>query len=96
MSVRSIAILHCHADAEEAFELELKKLVEASASDEGYIKYEIFQYQDKPYKYVLLDEWRDAEAFEAHQSTAHYKHFMRVVPVLLEQPLEFHYVSHLV
>ncbi len=96
MSVRSIAILHCQADAEEAFELELKKLVESSAADDGYIAYEIFQYQDKPYKYVLTDEWRDEEAFEAHQASAHYKHFMRVVPVLLEQPLEFHRVARLV
>jgi quinol monooxygenase YgiN len=86
MSVKLIAILHCHADAEEAFEQELKRLVEASVTDEGCLRYELYQYKDEPCTYIIMDEWRDEEMVKAHQEATHYKHFMRVSTVLLAQP----------
>lgn len=87
MSTKVVAILHCNTDAEEAFELELKKLVEASLLDEGCIKYELYQYQHENCRYIVIEEWQDEQALKKHQEAPHYKHFGRVSPVLLaEQP----------
>ena len=83
MSLKVIAILHCHADAEEAFEQELKRLVEASVNDEGCLKYELYQYKDERCRYIIIEEWQDEQSLNKHREASHYKHFGRVAPVLL-------------
>lgn len=95
MSVKVIALLHCHADAEETFEQELKRLVEASVNEEGCIQYELYQYKQQSCHYMMIEEWRDDAAFQHHQDTPHYKHFVRVSPVLLQQPVEIKVLTRL-
>ncbi|WP_345950835.1 MULTISPECIES: putative quinol monooxygenase [unclassified Mucilaginibacter] len=96
MSVKLIAILHCHADAEEAFEQELKKLVETSLSEEGCMSYELYQYNDERCRYVIIEEWEDEESLKKHQEAVHYKHFVRVSPVLLTKPAKIKTLTRLV
>ena len=95
MSTKVIAILHCTPDAEEAFEMELKRLVEASLLDEGCIKYELYQYQNENCQYFIMEEWQDEQSLKKHQEAPHYKHFGRVAPVLLERPPEIKVLERL-
>lgn len=83
MGTKVVALLHCNADAEEAFEMELKKLVETSLLDEGCIKYELYQYQHETCHYIIIEEWQSEQALAKHREAPHYKHFGRVAPVLL-------------
>src|SRR3954462_2758778 len=69
MNVKLIAIMHCNIDAEETFEQELKRLVETSVNDEGCLKYELYQYENEPCRYVILEEWQDEQALKKHQET---------------------------
>ncbi|MVN92854.1 putative quinol monooxygenase [Mucilaginibacter aquatilis] len=96
MSTKVIAMLHCTADAEEPFEMELKRLVEASLLDEGCIKYELFQYEHEDCHYVIIEEWQDDNALKKHQDSPHYKHFLRISPVLLKNPAEVKILKRLV
>ena len=95
MSVKILAFLHCHADAEDTFELELQKLVEASAGEEGCLQYELYQYEQERYHYVIIEQWKDEAALQHHHETPHYKNFGRVAPVLLSKPAEIKVLSRL-
>jgi len=95
MSVKLIALLHSNTDAEDTFELELKKLVEASNREEGCLQYELYQYQDERCHYIIIEEWKDEASLKHHQETPHYKNFGRVAPVLLSKPAEIKTLSRL-
>jgi len=95
MSVKLLAFLHCNTDAEDTFELELKKLVEASAAEEGCLHYELYQYENERCHYVIIEQWKDDAALKQHQETAHYKNFGRVAPVLLTKPVEVKVLTRL-
>lgn len=95
MSVKIVATLHCNTDAEETFELELKKLIDTSLLDEGCLRYELYQYDGEPCHYVFLEEWQNEELLNKHRQSSHYKHFMRVAPVLLASPAEIKVLTRL-
>jgi quinol monooxygenase YgiN len=96
MSVKLIAIMHCNADAEETFEQELKKLVETSLQEEGCLNYELYQYNDERCRYVIIEEWADEESLKNHQDAVHYRHFVRISPVLLSKPAKVKTLTRLV
>jgi quinol monooxygenase YgiN len=96
MSVKMIQIMECSADAEKAFEQELKKLVETSLSENGCINYEIYQPVDQDGQYIMIEEWLDEDAFMQHQDSPHYKHFVRISPALQNKPAEVKQLVRLV
>ncbi len=95
MSVKLIAVLHCNLDAEETFEQELKRLVEASINDPRCLSYELYQYNGERCHYVIIEEWQDEQALKHHQDAVHYKHFTRVSPVLLAEPAKIKVLTRL-
>jgi quinol monooxygenase YgiN len=95
MSVKLIALLHSNTDAEDTFELELKKLVEASVKEEGCLQYELYQFDDERCHYVIMEEWKDEASLKLHHDTPHYKNFGRVAPVLLSKPVEVKMLTRL-
>ncbi|MCJ8208548.1 antibiotic biosynthesis monooxygenase [Mucilaginibacter sp. RS28] len=88
MSVKVINVLQCASDAEETFEQELKKLVDISLHEEGCLAYEIYQPKDKRGEYVMIEEWQNEDALSNHKGSSHYRHFIRVSPVLQNSPAE--------
>jgi quinol monooxygenase YgiN len=95
MTVKLIAILHCQTDAEETFEQELKRLVEASVAEDGCLKYELYQYENERCRYVIQEEWQDETALKKHQESPHFKNFARVAPVLLVKPAKIKTLTRL-
>ncbi len=91
-----MASLHCKKDAEVAFDIELKKLVNASAKEEGCLAYELYQYKDEPTRYVIEEEWTDEEALSRHMETPHHKYFVHICPALLEKPAEVKILTRLI
>lgn len=96
MSVKMIHILECDADAEKAFEQELRRLVELSVVEEGCVKYEIYQPMDQDGQYIVIEEWIDEDTFSQHKDSAHYKHFVRIAPALQTRPAEVKQLIRLV
>lgn len=96
MSVKVINVLQCTFDAEETFEQELKRLVDISLNEDGCIAYEIYQPKDKRGEYVMIEEWQNEDALSHHKDSPHYRHFVRVSPVLQNSPAEVRELVRLV
>ena len=48
-------------------------LDEASRNEEGNIKYDYYFPADSSDELLLVEKWRDEEAFEQHKNEAHFK-----------------------
>ncbi len=51
----------------------LTAMVEPSKAEDGCIFYDIFQYENKPEKFMAVETWRDEAALDGHKASAHYK-----------------------
>ena len=67
-------------EVEKVLEL-AKKLVEATAHDEGCIKYEMYQDVREPSILIMVEEWETMEALQNHMNS---KHFQEIVPQMNE------------
>ncbi len=56
-----------------------KELVEKSRQEEGCISYCLFQDIRDDSIFTFIEEWRDQEAIDLHNSSEHFK---RIVPLL--------------
>lgn len=88
MGIKLVALLRCKADAESTLEQELKKLVENSVQENGCLKYELYQYSGKRCHYAIIEEWQNEEALNRHKDSPHYKHFLRISPVLVDTVID--------
>ena len=50
----------------------LTAMVAPSKAEEGCIFYEIFQYENKPEKFMAYESWSNEEALDGHRNSAHY------------------------
>ncbi|OKS84800.1 hypothetical protein RG47T_0233 [Mucilaginibacter polytrichastri] len=94
--MKVINVWQCTPDAEETFEQELKKLVDISVTEDGCICYEIYQPKNQPNEYVMIEEWQNEAALDHHQNSSHYKHFIRISPVLQDKPAQIKQLVRLV
>ena len=56
-----------------------KELECASRREEGCIAYTLHRSRDNPNVFVVIEQWKDSQAIEAHNASAH---FTRIVPQL--------------
>jgi quinol monooxygenase YgiN len=62
----------------------LRQLADASRKDAGLIRFEILQRKTPSRQFVILESWKDQQAFYAHVATAHHKEFReRLAPHLI-------------
>jgi quinol monooxygenase YgiN len=63
--------------AKEGCEQKMKELLSAmvkpSKAEKGCIFYEIFQYKNKPGKFMAVETWEDEAALDGHKASQHYK-----------------------
>ena len=64
----------------EAYKTELervfRKVVNETRKEEGNISYDLHQDIKNPCKYVILERWKDNDAIEFHNQTAHFKELL--------------------
>ena len=53
----------------------LTEMVDASRREVGCLKYDIFQIEDKPTKFIVIESWENEDALEGHKNSDHYKHY---------------------
>ncbi len=51
----------------------LTAMVAPSKAEDGCIFYDIFQYEDRPEKFMAVESWRDEKALDGHKASPHYK-----------------------
>jgi quinol monooxygenase YgiN len=64
----------------------LVALEHASRADAGCLAYRVFRDTDRPDRFVLIEEWTDRAALEAHNAQPHVAHFIAATPDLLVEP----------
>ena len=53
----------------------LGTMVQASRIEDGCLLYNIYQMEDKPGTFVVIEAWESEEALEGHKHSAHYLHY---------------------
>jgi len=65
--------------AKEEYIEELKALlgtmVEPSRHSKGCLLYHIYQREDKPTTFVVIESWENEAALDGHKHSAHYRHY---------------------
>jgi len=58
---------------------QLKKMLEAmvlpSRQEEGCLKYNIYQIESAPERFIVIEAWENEDALEGHKNSKHYKHY---------------------
>jgi quinol monooxygenase YgiN len=66
----------------------LRQLASASRKDAGLARFEILQRTSPSREFVILESWKDQQAFDAHVASAHHKLFRDNVGPHLIAPLD--------
>ncbi len=53
----------------------LGTMVQASRVEDGCLLYNIYQLEDKPTTFVVVEAWEDEKALDGHKNSAHYLHY---------------------
>ena len=65
--------------AKEGHTNQLKTLLESmvlpSRAEQGCLKYNIYQIENEPTRFIVIEAWEDEEALEGHKNSKHYKHY---------------------
>ncbi len=58
---------------------QLKALLEAmvlpSRAEVGCLKYNIYQIENEPERFIVIEAWEDEAALEGHKHSSHYQHY---------------------
>ena len=77
MKPQSIVVaLQAKAGKEDELRRDLAALVELSRNEDGNLRYDLFEDQDQPGRFVFVEEWASLEArTRHHESGPHIQHF---------------------
>lgn len=53
----------------------LESMVMPSRASKGCLKYNIYQIQNDPKRFIVIEAWEDEAALEGHKASKHYKHY---------------------
>ena len=85
--VTIIATLYARAGHEEALAARLRAMVEETRKEAGCILYDLQRAHDDPREFIMVEYWRDAEAVELHDASAHMAALVADLPALVERPV---------
>lgn len=71
-----LVVLYAKAGRESELREKFKAVVEPSRLDAGNLRYELFEQQDDPRRFIFVEHWESAQAQEAHHTrTEHIRRF---------------------
>ncbi|MFI9415324.1 putative quinol monooxygenase [Nocardia gamkensis] len=66
----------------------LQGMIEPTLAETGCIRYELYLHPTDPSRMVLLEEWADADALDAHFRTPHLKALATAFQEVLVEPFQ--------
>jgi quinol monooxygenase YgiN len=72
----------------EETELLLKSLADGSRSDDGNVRYDVFQQTSRPNHFTVFAVWADEKAFASHDSQPHTRQFREALGPMLGAPYD--------
>ncbi|CAH1214316.1 MULTISPECIES: putative quinol monooxygenase [Paenibacillus] len=82
------ATLQVNPEREEQFLAEAETLLNATHEEEGNISYELYKHVSRSNVYIMVEEWRDAEAVAGHNASPHFTGFAAKAGEFLTAPLD--------
>lgn len=74
-----VAKLAVREDAVQTVTAELLKMIEPTRQEAGCIEYRLYQDNADPTVFIFYENWKDAESFEQHMATPHFKNYVAAV-----------------
>ena len=78
---------HIKPESVEEYLLITKELVEKTNQEDGCIKYQLCQNLNDPNHFIMVEEWRDQDALDAHMKTEHFVELVPKMNVLHSEPV---------
>ncbi|MEW4282290.1 putative quinol monooxygenase [Priestia koreensis] len=82
------AYMTVRPEKREEFIKNVTEVIEASRKEEGNISYMLTTKVENENEFVMLEEWKDQAAIEAHNTSAHFQKFAGSAKEFLAAPLE--------
>jgi quinol monooxygenase YgiN len=87
--VRCVATTIAKPGHEGDLRAALEALIEPTSQEVGFIRYELHQALDEPRRFIILEEWTDRSAFDAHCVAPHIQRYAEMAGGWIEHA-EFH------
>ena len=75
MTITKQVIFVAKKESIEELKVLLTDMVEPSQKSKGCLLYHIYQMNDKPNTFVVIESWKDEEALDGHKNSAHYNYY---------------------
>jgi len=83
--VKIVAILTAHPGKVEELRLLLDGMIPLSRGEPGNLRYDLWQEQTDPVRFVLDELYLDADAVKAHRASPHFQHYASAIADLAER-----------
>ncbi|MDP5276781.1 putative quinol monooxygenase, partial [Chengkuizengella axinellae] len=81
------ATLHVNPEKEQDFLKDIQSLIEDSRSESGNISYDLMKDTEKENVFMMVEEWKDIEAVQSHNTSNHFTTFTGKASEYLTAPL---------
>ena len=71
--VNVVAIMKIKPESIETARPQVEKLIEQTRQEKGCLRYDCFQDAKEPGTFVIIEEFADQAAFQAHRDSEHFK-----------------------
>ena len=92
-SLAVVAVFRARAGKDEELGRQLLSLVTPTRQEEGSRFYQICQSRNDSAEWLVLENWRDRDAFDFHMSTPYISAFMQQVSQLCEGDPEIRFLD---
>lgn len=82
------AEMKVNRDVEAEFLESVQELIKSSRAEAGNVSYKLLKDTDKDDTYLMIEQWKDQEAVEAHNAGSHFQAFVAKAPQYLTAPLQ--------
>lgn len=80
------AFIKVKPEHREAFLAKTKEVTAGTLAEEGVLSYRLYEDAEQPNSFVMLETWKDHQAIQSHQESAHFQRFMADVQVMMSEP----------
>ncbi|MFI1198535.1 antibiotic biosynthesis monooxygenase [Streptomyces sp. BHT-5-2] len=87
MSLTVVAECLAAPGNEDRLRTALEAMIEPSLEEPGCLAYHPYADPNEPARMVIVEEWTDLQALEAHFATAHFHHVRQVLDLVLAEPV---------
>jgi quinol monooxygenase YgiN len=83
--VKVVAVLTAKPDAADRLRALLDRMPEPSRAEPGNLRYDLWQDQTQPGRFVLDELYRDADAVTTHRATPHFQAYLSEIESLADR-----------